>query len=100
MAPASRPMIRAENGVTKPEAGVTATRPATRPEANPKAVGLPRWIHSAVIQLKAAPAAAIWEAARAAPAWPLLPSALPPLKPNQPNQSSPAPTKQSTMLLG
>ena len=40
------------------EAGVTATKPATSPEANPKAVGLPRWAHSAAIQLRAAAAAA------------------------------------------
>ena len=34
--------IAAHSGVTKPEAGVTATSPATRPEAKPRAVGLPR----------------------------------------------------------
>src|SRR5258708_36775709 len=95
-----RPMASAPRGVTKPQTGATATNPATIPEANPNAVGLPRCSHSATIQLNAAAAAATCEAARAAPAWPLLAKALPPLKPNQPNHRRPAPVSVSTMLLG
>src|SRR5437867_2396852 len=93
-------MATAASGWTKPEAGVTATKPATRPDARPKAVGLPLCSHSTSIQLRAAAAAATCEAARADPASPLLPSALPPLNPNQPNQRRPAPISVSTMLLG
>src|SRR5437763_10476203 len=85
---------------TKPDAGVTATSPATMPEASPSAVGLPLCSHSATAQLSPAAAAAACvalkaEAARA----PLLP-ALPPLKPNQPNQRRPAPSRVRTMLFG
>ena len=35
------PMESADIGVTKPEAGVMDTRPATAPDAAPRAVGLP-----------------------------------------------------------
>jgi hypothetical protein len=39
--PATRPMITAGVGPTKPEAGVIATRPATAPDAMPSTLGLP-----------------------------------------------------------
>jgi hypothetical protein len=94
------PMTNAPIGGTNPDAGVTATRPATRPDANPRAVGLPRWTHSAAIQLKAAAAAATCDAVKADPANPLLANALPPLNPNHPNHSKPAPTKHNTILFG
>src|SRR5262249_48328917 len=99
-APASSPMARAPSGLTKPDAGVTATNPATTPDASPRAVGLPRCSHSTSIQLRAADAAATWDAVSAEPANPLLARALPPLKPNQPNQSGLAPKSVSTMLFG
>jgi hypothetical protein len=38
--PAATPMITAESGPTKPEAGVIATRPATAPEADAQHAGL------------------------------------------------------------
>src|SRR5262245_33077906 len=98
--PAIRPMARPPHIGTKPEAGVTATRPATTPEAQPSAVGLPLCSHSATIQLSAAAAAAAWVALKAEAARALLPPALPPLKPNQPNHRRPAPSNVSTMLLG
>ena len=41
MMPATAPMTMAAIGVTKPAAGVIATRPATAPEAAPRTVGLP-----------------------------------------------------------
>src|SRR5262245_66685102 len=86
--------------VTKPEAGVTATKPATMPDARPSAVGLPRWNNSASSQLRPAAAAAACVAANAEVAGAPLATALPPLKPNHPNQRRPAPVGGSTMLLG
>src|SRR5262245_31185562 len=85
---------------TKPLAGVTATSPATMPEASPSAVGLPLCSHSMTIHPRPAAAAAACVAANAEPASeePLV--ALPPLKPNQPNHRRPAPRSVSTMLLG
>src|SRR3954452_16478884 len=93
-------MMMAAQGGTKPLAGVIATRPATRPEAKPKEVGRPCFIHSAISQAMPPAAAAIWVVvkARAAPL-PAL-TAEPPLKPNQPNQSMPAPRRVSTRELG
>src|SRR5262245_26156345 len=93
-------MASAPSGVTNPDAGVTATRPATTPDASPSPVGLPLCNHSAPTQLRAAAAAATWDAARADPARPLLARALPPLNPNQPNHNRPAPNSVSTMLFG
>src|ERR1700686_4584142 len=93
-------MHRPPHGYTNPEAGVTATRPATMPDARPRAVGLPRWIHSTSIQLRPAAAAAACVAANADVARPPEIRPLPPLNPNHPNQSIPAPVKVSTMLLG
>src|SRR4051794_37389917 len=90
----------ADSGETKPDAGVTATSPATSPVAKPRPVGLPPRAHSTRSQVIAAAAAATCEAARATPARALAPPALPPLKPNQPNQSRPAPTRLRTTLLG
>src|SRR2546422_6346403 len=89
--PAGARMTRAARGVRKPAAGVTATRPATAPEAAPSTVGLPRELHSVSIQPSAAAAAAVFVVVKACAARPLAPSALPALKPNQPNQSRLAP---------
>src|SRR5262245_27835960 len=83
-----------------PEAGVTATRPATMPDASPSAVGFPLCNHSAIIQLRPAAAAAACVAPKAETASEPLAPALPPLNPNQPNQSRPAPVSVRTMLLG
>src|SRR5437763_438785 len=93
-------MQKPPHGWTKPEAGVTATSPATRPEAKPRAVGLPRCNHSTSIQLSAAAAAATCVAAKAEVAKVPLVRPLPPLKPNQPNHRMPAPVSVNTMLLG
>src|ERR1035437_10722934 len=89
--PAARPMIRPGPGSTKPEAGVIATRPATAPEMAPRTDGLPLVIHSANIQLSAAPAVAICVTVMAMLARPPAETAEPALKPNQPTQSSEAP---------
>src|SRR4028119_782839 len=55
--PATTPISSAEPGSTKPDAGVTATRPATAPEITPSTLGLPLGGHSANIQARAAPGA-------------------------------------------
>src|SRR3954468_10450414 len=93
-------MARAPGGVTNPLAGVTATSPATMPDASPNPVGLPRCHHSTATQLSPAAAAATCDAVRALPASGLAARALPPLTPNQPNHKRPAPVSVSTMLLG
>src|SRR5262249_10642192 len=85
---AARPLMpRAPMGVSKPAAGVTATSPATAPEAAPSTVGLPRELHSVSIQPRAAAAAAVFVVVKAWTARPLAARALPALKPNHPNQS-------------
>ena len=47
------------SGLTKAQAGVTATSPATRPVAAPRIVGLPRWTHSMMTQTSRHVAAAV-----------------------------------------
>src|SRR2546426_11977775 len=84
-------MIIEAIGVTKPDAGVMATSPATAPEAAPSTVGLPRLIHSVNIQPSAAAAAPVLVAVNALAARPLASSALPALNPTQPTHSSDAP---------
>src|SRR5215475_5812357 len=93
-------MTRAPMGVTKPAAGVTATRPATAPEAAPRTVGFPRELHSVSIQPNAAAAAAVLVVVKACAASPFAPSALPALKPNQPNHSRLAPITVMGRLWG
>ena len=85
-------MIIAGTGVTKPDAGVMATSPATAPEANPRVVGFFRMIFSQIIHERAAVPVAIWVAKKAYAAVPLAAAALPALKPNQPNHRIPAPS--------
>src|SRR5262245_60842898 len=87
-------------GPTKPAAGVIATRPATSPEANPSALGLPSRAHSMHVQVIAPTPAAICEFTSASTASPPAPGALPALNPNQPNQSSPAPSTVMVKLCG
>ena len=98
--PASRPMSSAAMGWTKPDAGVMATSPATAPEIAPSAVGLPLWIHSAMVQPRAAAAAAKWVLMKALVASGPAFRALPALNPNQPTQSRQAPIKLRTMECG
>src|SRR3569833_1402252 len=94
--PAIAPMISASIGLTKPDAGVIATRPATAPEIIPSTDGLRLIIHSANIQPNAAAAVAICVAAAAMPALTLEVTADPALKPNQPTHNSEAPMTDST----
>src|SRR5580765_4042533 len=93
-------MATAPLGVTKPQAGVITTRPATAPEQKPSTLGLPRDIHSAIGQTKEATAVASVVVVKALAAIPSAATALPALKPYQPTQSMPVPTMQRTMLCG
>src|SRR5260370_6598336 len=90
----------AGKGLTKPDAGVMATSPATEPEMAPSMLGLPAWIHSTAIHARVAAAAPKWVATNALLARPLAASALPALKPNQPTQSMAAPNVPITRLCG
>src|SRR5579875_2715561 len=98
--PVIRPIQSAPMGVTKPEAGVIPTRPATAPEMPPSADGFPLRVHSAASQPSAAEAAAKCVLTKAEVARPLAPSAEPALNPNQPTQSRQAPMKLSTTECG
>src|SRR5262249_27422180 len=96
--PAAMPMIKAPTGLTKPEAGVMATSPATAPEIMPSTDGFLATSHSEHIQPSEAAAVAICVAAAAMPAFGEAVTAEPALKPNQPTQSSEAPMTDSTRL--
>ena len=87
-------------GVTNPEAGVMATRPATEPEMAPRAEALPRLNHSTADQPTAAAAAAKWVLTKALVARVPAERAEPALKPNQPTQSRHAPMKLRTTEWG
>src|SRR5436853_5841225 len=100
MSPAATPIITAPVELTKPQAGVITTKPATAPEQNPRMLGFPRTIHSAIGQTKEATAVAMVVVVKALAATTSAATALPALKPYQPTQSIPVPTMQSTMLCG
>src|SRR5688572_8602135 len=93
-------MMTAEVELTKPQAGVMTTKPATMPEQKPSTLGLPRRIHSATAQTKPATAAARVVVVKALEAIASAPSAEPALNPYQPTQSMPVPTIQSTIECG
>jgi hypothetical protein len=88
---ATIPMIKEWGMVTKPAAGVIATRPTTAPIQAPITPGfLPRRI-SKNIQAIAAAADAVVVVAKAVAANVPEPKAEPALKPNQPNHNKPVP---------
>src|SRR5271156_2718004 len=87
-------------GVTKPDAGVMATRPATAPEIAPRAVARPLRIHSAALQPIAAAAAPKWVAMKAEVARVPAFRAEPALNPNHPTHSKHAPIKLRTTECG
>src|ERR1035441_7714539 len=93
-------MRSAGNGLTKPDAGVMATRPATHPEMPPNTLGLPASIHSATTHPRVAAAAPKCVATKALVARPEAASALPALNPNHPTHSRQAPMKLITRLCG
>src|SRR3954451_23893547 len=84
-------MMRAPPGVTKPDAGVMATRPATAPQAAPTTLTLRVLAYEARTQVMVAAAAAMFVTVKALAARPPAVSADPALKPNQPNHRRPAP---------
>src|SRR3954454_1546806 len=98
--PAAIPIMMPGKGLTKPEAWVMATRPATQPEIEPSTLGLPASIHSTAIEARVAEAAAKWVATKALVASPLAARALRALKPNQPTQRRDAPITLMTRLCG
>src|SRR5215813_10117590 len=98
--PAATPIASEPSGPTNPDAGVIATRPATAPVAMPMTVGLPRIIHSTIIQVKPAAEVAMCVTSMAMPACNPAVTADPALKPNQPTHNIEAPMKVSTMLCG
>src|SRR5437870_6447413 len=89
--PTRRPMTTAPPAVTKPDAGVIATSPATAPAAAPTTLTLPRCRYDAATHVSVAAPAAVFVTRSAFAACPLAASADPALKPNQPNHRSPAP---------
>src|SRR5207244_12904285 len=89
-------MNSAAIGLTKPAAGVMATKPATAPEMAPSALGLPLRTHSAPAHPTTAAAAAKCVATNALVARLPAAKALPALNPNQPTHRRQAPTTQST----
>src|ERR671923_1548898 len=91
MAPAPKPITIAPMTLTKPEAGVIATRPATAPAAAPSTLGCRLCHQLTVIQVSAAIAVAVLVTTKALVARAPAVTALPALNPNQPNQSRQAP---------
>src|ERR687896_1554197 len=91
-APATKPSTIAAHGSMKPQAGVTATSPATAPEAMPSEVGAPSLNFSTRIQAPAATAGAIWVFMKASALVPSTPISEPALNPNQPNHRIAAPS--------
>src|SRR6266581_3419723 len=87
-------------GVTNPDAGVIATRPATAPQAAPTTLTLRWWRYAAATQVIVAAAAAVLVAMKALAARPPALTAEPALKPNQPNQRRPAPRTVIGMSCG
>src|SRR5438067_2212055 len=90
-APATTPRTTDPIGPAKPDAGVTATRPATAPEIMPRSEGLPLTAHSVNIQPSEAAAVATKVLTKASAVVPFDSRFEPALKPNQPTQRSAAP---------
>src|SRR5919109_2660609 len=93
-------MASAPPAVTKPDAGVIATSPATAPQAAPTTLTLRLWRYCARTQVIVAAPAAVFVTRRALAARPLAPRADPALNPNQPNHSRPAPRTVIGMSCG
>src|SRR3954452_15891120 len=93
-------MAIAPMGVTRRDAGVIATRPATAPAAAPTTLGLPETNQLNRVHVQAAAAVARWVTVKALEARPLAAMALPALKPNQPNQRIEAPITTMVMSCG
>src|SRR4030067_213076 len=90
----------APTGPATPAAGVTATSPATAPEAAPSRLGLPLIIHSMNIHASAAAAVATTVFTMASTAVPVASGWEPALNPTQPTHSSDAPIMVMVRLCG
>src|ERR1041385_6383285 len=97
---ATVPMKMEVGIVTKPAAGVMATRPTTAPMAKPRPDTFLPLAASNSTQLNPAAAAAVFVVAKAEAASGVAPTAEPALKPNQPNHSKPVPKSTNGMLAG
>ena len=93
-------MPMAPSGVTKPAAGVIATRPAMAPVIMPSVVGRLLKIQSSTAQVSRGRGRRHVRGDEGDAARPPAVSALPALKPNQPNQSSAAPRTANGRLCG
>src|SRR5688500_18912524 len=93
-------MNKLEGIVTKPAAGVIATRPTTEAIQKPTAEGFLPLAAANNIQARPAAAAAVFVVAKAEAAKAPAPTALPALNPNQPNHSNPVPKRTKGMLAG
>src|SRR5258705_12783607 len=89
--PAASPSRIEAIGPAKPEAGVTATSPATTPDTRPSSDGRPFVIHSTNIHARPAAAVATKGLIMAIMAVPLASRFEPQLNPNQPTHSRAAP---------
>src|SRR5690242_3766095 len=98
--PATRPSTSEPIAPAKPDAGVTATRPATAPETTPSIEGFPFTIHSTNIHDSAQAAVAMKVLVKATIAEPAASRFDPALKPNQPNHSRQAPIMVITSECG
>src|SRR3954463_13385189 len=94
------PINKLDGIVTKPAAGVMATRPTTAPIQNPSAEGFLPLTASKRTQHKPAAAEAVLVVANAEAASGPAPKALPALKPNHPNHSKPVPNRTNGMFAG
>src|SRR5690606_4909181 len=100
MTEATAPITKECGTVTKPAAGVIATKPTTTPIQTPIAVGfLPR-AASKKIQANAAAPDAVVVVANAEAANAVAPNADPALNPNQPNHSNPVPNSTYVIRAG
>src|SRR3954469_8428351 len=84
-------MMSAPPGVTKPDAGVMATRPATAPQAAPTTLTLRVLAYDTRTQVVATAAAGMVVTGKARGARRPAVRGAPALNPNQPNHSRPAP---------
>src|SRR6218665_3612197 len=100
MIAATVPMNIEEGTVTKPAAGVIATRPTTAPIQNPRADTFLPFAASKSTHDKPAAPAAVFVVAKAETAKGPAASAEPALNPNQPNQSKPVPKRTKGILAG
>src|SRR5262249_13758150 len=100
IAPATRPIAIPPSGLTKAQAGVMATSPATAPEAAPIVVGLPSRNCSTSSQPRTPAQVATVVVVNASPAMLSAAPSEPALNPYQPNHKRDAPSSTNGTLCG